>query len=89
MLEDLHVRVSHRHRATGEYGARPLVPPAARARLRHRPLDSSGRSPLRLKTKEQEAMPTKKITIATLAALHARGEKAVFVTAYDYPTARA
>ena len=34
-------------------------------------------------------MPTKKITIATLAALHARGEKAVFVTAYDYPTARA
>ena len=32
-------------------------------------------------------MTTKKIGIATLAALRARGEKAVFVTAYDYPTA--
>src|SRR5918912_1492337 len=29
----------------------------------------------------------KKVTIATLAALRARGEPAVFVTAYDYPTA--
>ena len=29
----------------------------------------------------------KKVTIATLNALRARGEKAVFVTAYDYPTA--
>jgi 3-methyl-2-oxobutanoate hydroxymethyltransferase len=31
--------------------------------------------------------PPKKVTVATLAALRARGEKAVFVTAYDYPTA--
>jgi 3-methyl-2-oxobutanoate hydroxymethyltransferase len=30
---------------------------------------------------------TKKVTLATLAALRARGEKAVFLTAYDYPTA--
>jgi 3-methyl-2-oxobutanoate hydroxymethyltransferase len=29
----------------------------------------------------------RKVTTATLAALKARGEKAVFVTAYDYPTA--
>lgn len=29
----------------------------------------------------------KKVTLATLAALRERGEKAVFVTAYDYPTA--
>src|SRR5919202_3645829 len=29
----------------------------------------------------------KKVTVATLAALKARGERAVFVTAYDYPTA--
>lgn len=29
----------------------------------------------------------RKVTVATLAALKARGEKAVFVTAYDYPTA--
>ena len=28
-----------------------------------------------------------KVTLATLAALKARGEKAVFITAYDYPTA--
>ena len=32
-------------------------------------------------------MATQKITIASLAALRARGEKVVFVTAYDYPTA--
>ena len=31
--------------------------------------------------------PAKKVTVATLAALRSRGEKAVFVTAYDYPTA--
>ena len=31
--------------------------------------------------------PVKKVTVATLAALRARNEKAVFVTAYDYPTA--
>jgi 3-methyl-2-oxobutanoate hydroxymethyltransferase len=30
---------------------------------------------------------SKKVTTATLAALRARGEKAVFITAYDYPTA--
>ena len=29
----------------------------------------------------------KKVTTATLAALRARGERAVFLTAYDYPTA--
>jgi 3-methyl-2-oxobutanoate hydroxymethyltransferase len=29
----------------------------------------------------------KKVTVATLAALKARGERAVFLTAYDYPTA--
>lgn len=32
-------------------------------------------------------MSVRKVTVATLAALKARGEKAVFVTAYDYPTA--
>ena len=32
-------------------------------------------------------MSRRKITTATLAAFRARGEKAVFVTAYDYPTA--
>ena len=32
-------------------------------------------------------MPVKKVTIATLAALKARQEKAVFLTAYDFPTA--
>ena len=31
--------------------------------------------------------PHKKVTVHTLAALKARDEKAVFVTAYDYPTA--
>ena len=30
---------------------------------------------------------TRKVTVATLAALKARGERAVFLTAYDYPTA--
>ena len=28
-----------------------------------------------------------KVTLATLQSLRARGERAVFVTAYDYPTA--
>jgi 3-methyl-2-oxobutanoate hydroxymethyltransferase len=32
-------------------------------------------------------MSVRKVTVATLAALKARNEKAVFVTAYDYPTA--
>jgi 3-methyl-2-oxobutanoate hydroxymethyltransferase len=32
-------------------------------------------------------MATRKVTLATLASLRARGEKAVFITAYDYPTA--
>jgi 3-methyl-2-oxobutanoate hydroxymethyltransferase len=32
-------------------------------------------------------MSTKKVTVATLAAMRQRGERAVFVTAYDYPTA--
>ena len=32
-------------------------------------------------------MTARKVTVATLAALKARNEKAVFVTAYDYPTA--
>ncbi|MGH7700456.1 MAG: 3-methyl-2-oxobutanoate hydroxymethyltransferase [Gemmatimonadales bacterium] len=31
--------------------------------------------------------PGRKVTTATLAAFKARGQKAVFVTAYDYPTA--
>ncbi|HEX3866379.1 MAG TPA: 3-methyl-2-oxobutanoate hydroxymethyltransferase [Gemmatimonadaceae bacterium] len=31
--------------------------------------------------------PRKKVTVATLAAIKARGERAVFLTAYDYPTA--
>jgi 3-methyl-2-oxobutanoate hydroxymethyltransferase len=30
---------------------------------------------------------SRKVTVATLAALKARGERAVFLTAYDYPTA--
>ena len=37
-------------------------------------------------TPSQQA-PAKKVTTATLAALRAREEQAVFVTAYDYPTA--
>lgn len=32
-------------------------------------------------------MPNRKVTVPSLAAMKARGEKAVFVTAYDYPTA--
>src|SRR3954470_10403486 len=32
-------------------------------------------------------MTARKVTVATLAALKDRHEKAVFVTAYDYPTA--
>src|SRR5258705_986556 len=32
-------------------------------------------------------MSVRKVSVATLAALKARNEKAVFVTAYDYPTA--
>lgn len=32
-------------------------------------------------------MHSKKVTTHALASLRARGEKAVFVTAYDYPTA--
>src|SRR5574341_976126 len=32
-------------------------------------------------------MPVRKVSVATLAALKARGEKAVFVTAYEFPTA--
>ncbi|MGH7673096.1 MAG: 3-methyl-2-oxobutanoate hydroxymethyltransferase, partial [Gemmatimonadales bacterium] len=32
-------------------------------------------------------MSAHKVTVATLAALKARNENAVFVTAYDYPTA--
>jgi len=32
-------------------------------------------------------MSVRKVTVATLASLKARNEKAVFVTAYDYPTA--
>jgi len=31
--------------------------------------------------------PRRKVTLATLEGLRARGEKAVFLTAYDYPTA--
>src|SRR5207245_3436242 len=32
-------------------------------------------------------MTARRVTVATLATLKARNEKAVFVTAYDYPTA--
>ena len=32
-------------------------------------------------------MTARKVTVATLSALKARHEKAVFITAYDYPTA--
>src|SRR6185437_473622 len=35
----------------------------------------------------EAAMTARKVTVATLAALKSRHEKAVFVTAYDYPTA--
>ncbi len=38
-------------------------------------------------TAASQQAPAKKVTVATLAALRARDEKAVFVTAYDYPTA--
>ncbi len=34
-----------------------------------------------------QRQPARKVTLTTLAALKARAEKAVFVTAYDYPTA--
>src|SRR5262245_36176608 len=35
----------------------------------------------------EAAITARKVTVATLAALQSRNEKAVFVTAYDYPTA--
>src|SRR5467141_2830264 len=35
----------------------------------------------------EASMSVRKVTVATLAGLKARSEKAVFVTAYDYPTA--
>src|SRR5467141_4270753 len=35
----------------------------------------------------EASMSARKVTVATLAGLKARNEKAVFVTAYDYPTA--
>src|SRR5256885_675823 len=35
----------------------------------------------------EPSMSVRKVTVATLAGLKARNEKAVFVTAYDYPTA--
>jgi 3-methyl-2-oxobutanoate hydroxymethyltransferase len=35
----------------------------------------------------EEPMQGRKVTVASLAALKARGAKAVFLTAYDYPTA--
>src|SRR5207247_6002683 len=35
----------------------------------------------------EASMSVRKVTVATLAGLKARNEKAVFVTAYDYPTA--
>src|SRR5206468_3966029 len=34
----------------------------------------------------EASMSVRKVTVATLAGLKARNEKAVFVTAYDYPT---
>src|SRR2546428_3238285 len=87
MHEDLHVGVSDRHRATGGDGAH-IVPPAlahdfttgrsTRAAGSHLWTETGG---------ARESMATKKITIAKLASLRARGDRAVFVTAYDYPTA--
>src|SRR2546425_1753685 len=35
----------------------------------------------------EASMSVRRVTVATLAGLKARNEKAVFVTAYDYPTA--
>src|SRR6185436_1624266 len=35
----------------------------------------------------EASMSVRKVSVASLAALKARGEKAVFLTAYDYPTA--
>src|SRR5882762_8915957 len=35
----------------------------------------------------EASMSVRRVTVATLAGLKARSEKAVFVTAYDYPTA--
>src|SRR3989441_13273275 len=35
----------------------------------------------------EASMSVRKVTVATLAGLKARNEKAVFVTAYDFPTA--
>src|SRR6185436_6521309 len=35
----------------------------------------------------EASMSVRKVSVATLAALKARNEKAVFVTAYDFPTA--
>lgn len=40
-----------------------------------------------LRSTAVQQAPVKKVTVATLAAMRARDEKAVFVTAYDYPTA--
>ncbi|HEU4565949.1 MAG TPA: 3-methyl-2-oxobutanoate hydroxymethyltransferase [Gemmatimonadaceae bacterium] len=36
---------------------------------------------------DNKQTPVRKVTLATLESLRARGERAVFVTAYDYPTA--
>ena len=38
-------------------------------------------------TADTPIAPAKKVTVATLASYKARGRRAVFVTAYDYPTA--
>src|SRR5438105_9733689 len=35
----------------------------------------------------EASMSVRRVTVATLAGFKARNEKAVFVTAYDYPTA--
>src|SRR5713101_2117184 len=48
--------------------------------------NASATSRSRLRPRE-ESMSVRKVTVATLAGLKARNEKAVFVTAYDYPTA--
>lgn len=40
-----------------------------------------------LRSTAVQQAPLRKVTVATLAAMRARDEKAVFVTAYDFPTA--
>ncbi len=61
---------------------------AFRSRLTITPAGESPHRRHHLQALRPEArMTARKVTTATLTALKARGEKAVFVTAYDFPTA--